>query len=347
MTHHLSDILDAWLPSYQDNWVLAIITQVSGSSYRKPGAMMLFHPMGKSLGMLSGGCLEGDLRRHAQRVIQTQQTCHITYDATDESDTSYQLGCGGIVQIMMVSLTKANQYLGLLQLHDALNSGQSCSYQIDVQQKIIDCDSCSAQVEVIKQALQNRAFISKAKLIKNNHNDAAILSVPIRAPIHIGIFGGGLDAIPVSEMAQQLGWRVTVFDERSAYARQYDFVGAQINKQPVEQAMSEQMSELHAAIVMTHNLDMDARAIKVLFAYPMQYVALLGPGHRKDKVLTKAELSDSDFSGYFSAPAGLAIGGELPSSIALSILSQCHSVLFQGHQVLQQGDCVSLDKVMS
>ncbi|WP_392341207.1 XdhC family protein [uncultured Shewanella sp.] len=96
MVQHLVDLLDTWLPSYQEDWVLAVLTQVQGSSYRKPGAIMLFHPMGKSLGMLSGGCLEADLRRHAQRAIQTQQVIQLTYDATDESDTSYQLGCGGI-----------------------------------------------------------------------------------------------------------------------------------------------------------------------------------------------------------------------------------------------------------
>ena len=52
-----------------------------------------------------------------------------------------------------------------------------------------------------------------------------------------------------------------------------------------------------------------------------------------------AELSLKDFSGYFSAPAGLALGGELPGSVALSILSQCHGVLYNSK-------LTSLDSVM-
>ncbi|MGK0409098.1 MAG: xanthine dehydrogenase accessory factor, partial [Shewanella psychromarinicola] len=132
MVQHLVDLLDTWLPSYQEDWVVAVLTQVQGSSYRKPGAIMLFHPMGKSLGMLSGGCLEADLRRHAQRAIQTQQVIQLTYDATDESDTSYQLGCGGIVNIMMVSLNKSNNYLGLVRVHDALMRGDAGEYQLDI-----------------------------------------------------------------------------------------------------------------------------------------------------------------------------------------------------------------------
>ncbi|NKF50282.1 XdhC/CoxI family protein [Shewanella sp. WXL01] len=343
MAQQLSEILEAWLPSYQQDWVAAVITHVSGSSYRKPGAIMLFDSLGKSLGMLSGGCLEADLRRHAQRVMQTGQTLTLTYDASDESDQSYQLGCGGIVTIMLVSLTKANDYLGLLKLYDALNHGQSCRYQLSIPSQPIACDELSAQVEVLHSNTQALPFTEKTQLLNletGENTPEHILSVPVRAPIHLGIFGGGLDAKPVCEMAQLLGWRVSVFDSRSAYARNYDFAGAKIYKHKANELPSDVLSSLNCAFVLHHNLELDADALRVLAQYPLQYVALLGPGHRRDKVLTKAELTVDDFSGVFSAPAGLALGGELPSSIALSMLSQCHSVLYQSKMT-------TLDKVMS
>lgn len=44
MSHHIEDILSHWQSEPTDDWVLAVITRVQGSSYRKPGAMMLFHP---------------------------------------------------------------------------------------------------------------------------------------------------------------------------------------------------------------------------------------------------------------------------------------------------------------
>ncbi|MGX9462785.1 XdhC family protein [Shewanella sp. A14] len=338
MIQHLVDLLDSWLPTYQEDWVIAILTQVQGSSYRKPGAIMLFHPMGKSLGMLSGGCLEADLRRHAQRAIQTQQVIQLTYDATDESDTSYQLGCGGIVNIMMVSLNKANNYLGLLHVHDALMRGDNGIYQLNIAGDGVPSHQLSGQF--IEQTNHSTTPITlNSKTQKVTDQDCTLLQIPLRPPVHIGIFGGGLDAKPVAQIAQTMGWKVTIFDERTAYARTYDFPGCQIIKQPTANVASNILVDLDAAFLMSHNLQIDAKTLKVLQALPLAYISLLGPAHRRDKVLAMAELSLNDFSGYFSAPAGLALGGELPGSVALSMLSQCHGVLYNSK-------LTSLDTVM-
>jgi len=130
MDHQIEDLLEHWLPLADDAWVLAVITQIQGSAYRKPGAMMLFHEFGQGVGMLSGGCLEADLRRHAQKAMQTKQVTCVTYDASDESDASYRLGCGGIVDIMLIPLLKENHDLGLVELVQAFRHGRSGFYQL-------------------------------------------------------------------------------------------------------------------------------------------------------------------------------------------------------------------------
>ncbi|MEH6462699.1 MAG: XdhC family protein [Shewanella psychromarinicola] len=338
MVQHLVDLLDTWLPSYQEDWVVAVLTQVQGSSYRKPGAIMLFHPMGKSLGMLSGGCLEADLRRHAQRAIQTQQVIQLTYDATDESDTSYQLGCGGIVNIMMVSLNKSNNYLGLVRVHDALMRGDAGEYQLDIVADGTPAHQLAGHfVEQDAELPASITLNSKTRTVIDQAS--SVLHIPLRPPVHIGIFGGGLDAQPITQMAQTLGWKVSVFDERTAYARTYDFPGCQIIKKPTAAVSKTLLASLDAAFVMSHNLQIDAKTLQVLQTIPLAYISLLGPTHRRDKVLNMAELTVDDFSGYFSAPAGLALGGELSGSVGLSILSQCHGVLYQSK-------LTSLDTVM-
>ena len=62
---------------------------------------------------------------------------------------------------------------------------------------------------------------------------------------------------------------------------------------------------------------------------------MLGPSHRFARVLEAAELERTCLTTPVSSPAGLDIGGELPESIALSIVSECHAVL-QGKQVIEQ-----------
>ena len=48
---------------------LGMLVQTAGSTYRKAGALMLIAADGEYSGLLSGGCLESDLREHARTVI--------------------------------------------------------------------------------------------------------------------------------------------------------------------------------------------------------------------------------------------------------------------------------------
>ncbi|MFA0813770.1 XdhC family protein [Microbulbifer epialgicus] len=343
MSHHIEDLLSEWQAAPDDGWVLAVITKVQGSAYRKAGAMMLFHPLGRSIGLVSGGCLEADLKRHAQRAIQYDTAVKVNYDATDESDASYQLGCGGIVELMLFPLTRENNYLELHLLAKYLNVGKPAFYEVVLPVQRTDSSELMAKVVNPEETDYHINGFVKANILTRIQETGfweSRLVIPCRPRFHLAVFGGGLDAQPVTKIAQQLGWRVTVIDERSSYARHYDFPGASIIKQTCAQLTNAVLSRFDAAIVMHHNLDLDAKALQVLSLTATEFVALLGPPHRRDKVLGKAGITISDFHGVFSAPAGLALGGELPESIALSILAQCHGVL-------HQAKLIPLDKVVT
>ena len=49
--------------------VLATIVATVGSTYRKSGARMLLMTDGNYLGLVSGGCLEGDLSARARAIV--------------------------------------------------------------------------------------------------------------------------------------------------------------------------------------------------------------------------------------------------------------------------------------
>lgn len=325
MEHQIEDLLEHWLPLADDAWVLAVITAIQGSAYRKPGAMMLFHEFGQEAGILSGGCLESDLRRHAQHAMQTKQVMCVTYDASDESDASYRLGCGGIVDIMLIPLLKENHDLGLIELVQAFRHGQSGFYQLPLVKSGTDARQYHATFHPEAVAPFPASDFVRTGVFTQGEIQSLI--VPLRPRFQLGIFGGGIDAKPIAAMAHTLGWQVTVFDSRTAYARAADFPHAHIVKLSAGELTANHIAQLDCAVVMNHNLGLDAAALKAIQAHPLAYVALLGPAHRRDKVLGMAELSVDSFSGVFSAPAGLALGGELPSAIALSILAQCHGVL--------------------
>lgn len=348
MGHHIEDLLGHWHQAPHEAWVLAVITDIQGSAYRKPGAIMLFNSVGKSFGLLSGGCLEADLRRHAQKALQTMAVQRVIYDATDESDTSYQLGCGGIVSIMLVPLIESNQCLGLAALMQGLADNTHGFYQVSVCEQGTDAANVVGTFTAKSQAtfplsdFDRVGYLDTNTLNTDRHNadfpnsaaapltpSSVSLVIPMRSKYHLGVFGGGIDAQPLVSMALTLGWRVTVFDERSAYGRDYDFPGASVVRRASNTLNEADLNCLDAVMVMHHNVVLDAKALVRLQSTQIAYVGLLGPGHRRDKVLALAKLEQGDFQHRLFAPAGLALGGELPTSIALSILSQCHGVLHQ------------------
>ena len=325
MSHHIEDLLVQWSKFPNDHWVLAIITNIQGSSYRKTGAMMLFHSLGKSIGLVSGGCLEGDLLRHAQRAIQDDKAINVTYDASDESDASYQLGCGGIVDLLLIPVTPKNHYLKLNLLRDKLTSNQ-CEYQIPLVKTGTKSEAVIANIISINEK-NNSPFTQSSYRKSDNITSLTTLHIPLRSRFHLSIFGGGLDAQPLAKIAMQLGWKVSLFDQRSSYAHQAHFPDVNIIKQPISALLSNHLDNVDAVVVMQHNLSLDALALKLISTNCPAYIALLGPTHRRDQVFNKAQVNLSHFSGFFSAPAGFDIGGELPESIALSILAECHAVL--------------------
>src|ERR1700754_61546 len=90
----------------QTKAALATVVRVEGSSYRRAGARMLVLDNGTYLGGISGGCLEGDALRRAQKGIALHRSSVITYDTTQDDD--YQigvgLGCEGIIDVLFTPL---------------------------------------------------------------------------------------------------------------------------------------------------------------------------------------------------------------------------------------------------
>ncbi len=93
--------------------VLATVVRTAGSTYSKPGAQMLITRDGQYQGLLSGGCLEGDLVEHAREVIASGAPRSVTYDMRDRAEDQLWglgLGCDGALTVFMQALTPDNRY---------------------------------------------------------------------------------------------------------------------------------------------------------------------------------------------------------------------------------------------
>ncbi len=98
-----------------DALILGTVIATEGSTYRKPGAMMLIAADGSHRGLISGGCLESDLAQHAKKVFADGETRKVTYDLSADADLVWGLGigCDGVIQLMLQRLER-DQGFGFL-----------------------------------------------------------------------------------------------------------------------------------------------------------------------------------------------------------------------------------------
>jgi xanthine/CO dehydrogenase XdhC/CoxF family maturation factor len=73
---------------------LGVLVRTAGSTYRKPGALILIAANGDYAGLISGGCLEGDLAEHALAVIKSGAAREVHYDMRGTEDLLWGLGVG-------------------------------------------------------------------------------------------------------------------------------------------------------------------------------------------------------------------------------------------------------------
>src|ERR1700736_5121835 len=97
---------------------LGLLVDTAGSTYRKSGALMLIASNGDSAGLLSGGCLEGDLGEYARSVIGTGKSRLVTYDMRGGDDLIWGLGlgCEGAMHILLIPVGPANDWQPLTHL---------------------------------------------------------------------------------------------------------------------------------------------------------------------------------------------------------------------------------------
>ncbi|SFB96570.1 XdhC family protein [Pseudoalteromonas denitrificans] len=311
MSNRLAPLLNTWFEQKDDcHWVLATIVETKGSAYRKAGAMMLFNSIGKSFGLLSGGCLESDLMRQAQRCINTNRNISVCYDMQDDADIAWQLGigCGGLVKVLLQPINQNNNYLALHELKHLLDKRIPSTYVINLE---------DPKNDVLK-------LISKKTEQKQN-----ILNLPISPAPALVVFGCGVDAQPLVKIAATLGWHISIIDCRAGYARAAYFKKAHQIIYDNYEKLDSHHAILHAdaIVIMHHNIEFDAKALILASNSGAKYVGLLGPKHRTEKVFKQANITSNVFKNQLANPIGLDLGGELPESIALSILSQIHAKL--------------------
>jgi xanthine dehydrogenase accessory factor len=289
---------------------VCVLLETAGSTYSKAGALLLIAESGEYSGLLSGGCLEGDLAARARQVMASGQPDIVSYDMRGPDDLLWGLGsgCEGAMQVLVIRCGPANGWQPLSALHSALVAHQPLCVGIDVE---------SGAVLAAMPLRHAPGYLADA-------TGRRVFALPLELPPRILILGGGPDAVPVVEFAARLGWKVSVYDHRPAYADGARFPAVErVVCAPARAVAGElALSGFNAAVVMSHHLPSDLEYLRALAHSAVPFVGLLGPAPRRDRL--RAELGgDAELlAGRLHAPVGLAIGGRSSAAIALAIVAE-------------------------
>lgn len=148
----------------------------------------------------------------------------------------------------------------------------------------------------------------------------------LRPSPRLVVCGAGHDALPVASMAVTLGWDVHVVDWRSGQALASRFPGASVRLLAGDRLAELPLEAGCAVLSMSHHLVYDARVLEAALASPLPaFIGVLGPPKRTASLLE--QLPKGLSLARLRAPVGLALGGEGPAAVALSMLSEIHAAL--------------------
>lgn len=331
------ELLQEHAPADASARVLATIVATSGSTYRKPGARMLILADGSYRGLLSGGCLEADLKIHAQEVLVSGVARAVEYDMRGPDELLFGMGagCEGAMRVLLEPAAAGSiAAQALTTAMDAAGEGRATSLVI-----VHEAAHLNLGTYAPGEPLPPELTAAAAEALARGASSGLDIEVGARRlrafvqflapPPNLLICGAGPDAPPVVSAARALGWRVTVVDHRPAYADARRFPGADVLCADADSLhRSVELSRYHAAVVMSHHLNSDAAYLRALAtAKTRAYVGLLGPRARRQRLLQEIGGAADFLRAQLHSPVGLNLGALTPEAIALAIVSEIHGWL--------------------
>jgi xanthine/CO dehydrogenase XdhC/CoxF family maturation factor len=328
----IAQILELWstLAALGEEAMLATVVKTQLSSYRLPGARLLLTRHGRRVGSISGGCLEDDVVKKAWWLTEKGPVVR-RYDTTPDNEiatSGYGLGCNGIVHVLLERVKP-----GDAAILDLIRNART-----------------HRQAAVVAHAINPASAVGE-RFILGEHDLPADLEAEARGALAAGahrlvcledrewfietltpavrllIFGAGDDAIPLTDLAKYLGWRVEVFDGRSHYARREKFPSADEVTVRVSGAPPPAVDPWTVAVLMSHSYSQDLDALRELADLPLRYLGVLGPHKRTARLFEDAGLEQAQISAKLHGPMGLDIGADGPEQVALAVIAEIQATL--------------------
>ncbi|WP_229504803.1 XdhC family protein [Natrinema versiforme] len=328
----------------EETAALATVVNVEGSGYRRPGAKMVVADDGELQGSVTAGCLEGSVTDLAQDVIADGKTRTETYDLTDDDTDAWGLGlgCNGVIDVLIEpideSFSPVVEGLNSRRSQTVLTAIESSNPAVRVGDRTVVADETFMTAG--RSGLPDSAVTNALERTKPLPDDGAVCVIvemddgEVRVFVdridpspELLLFGDQEDINPVASLARQAGFRVRVATARGARAEPDRFPAADevISTHPTELSDLVTVPEQTYAVLMSHNLIDDQLALDALLDTDIPYVGLMGPRKRFQELREGVGIKGRD-ADRIATPVGLDLGGDEPTAIGFSIVSELLAV---------------------
>lgn len=290
-----------------EEMVLVTIIDTKGSAPRHSGSKMLVTRNGIIEGTVGGGTGEYESMLEAINILDSKKNLVMDITRLGDDPKDSLMICGGINKLMLQYIddnTKA-VFNRTLELN---NNGQSVKLRTDLTDGNIS-------------------------IVDFDEKEIAGYFYDVISPMNkLLILGGGYVGYAIYELADILGFEVTVFDDRPEFVTKDRFPKAVcLESGNFNKLIDNYKFNSHTYVtIVTRGHLQDAECVKGVIRKEHKYVGLIG-SRRKISLI----LEDLKESGYkddeiksIHAPIGIDIGAETPEEIAISIMAEIIGVKY-------------------
>jgi len=321
MTHEIK-LLFQTLKTWQQQGKKAVfvtVVDLEGSSYRRPGVRMVFSEDGDSVGAVSGGCVEKEIERQAQSVFKSGNAKLMTYDGR------FRIGCEGILHILIEPVFLSEELL--TNFESVLKHRQNFRMDAYYYPEVGEYKSAGTWITLNEKSYSLNPFFEVSHI-----DDQECFSQKFNPLFQLYIFGAEHDAVQLCQAAKLLGWEVTIVASADESKSCDYFPGASALITPFfENIDTSSLDEQTAVVIMTHSFNKDVQYLMALKDVKPAYLGIVGSINRRERLLSTVLDYFPDVSPEFleqiHSPAGINIGAETASEIAVSILAEILGVI--------------------
>nr|WP_297459912.1 XdhC family protein [uncultured Halomonas sp.] len=299
-----------WSRAGEDVWLCTVLATY-GSSPRAPGALLVARRDGRSVGSLSGGCVEEDFLAGLQAGDFQSSVQVVRYGESEGDRQRLELPCGGILEVLVERLPATPESLRLLTaLHEALRGQRRLIRQVSLHTGASGLEADEELPGVERPCVEREGDRLRIRL------------GPTRRLVIAGV---SPVSVACAEFARSLGFEVIVCDPRDESIESFDVAG--VDKRAILPSMYLAREGCHAAtavVALTHDPRIDDLAMIEALRTPAFYIGVMGSRKtsvaRAERLQRSGGLSREQIE-RIHMPIGLAIGSKTPAEIALAVMA--------------------------